>query len=236
MAEFPFEEKEIEVVQSRKIKRLELRNVFDAILQAFNLERGGIYTVKQLLLDPGEMVRRYISTGRLNFTSPFKLLIITTTVVFLLLQQSASFQEFREGFFVGLKNSEIQNFIDEASRYFNLLLWIYIPIGALITWGFNYKGKFNYAENLAYQTYLFSLTNIIMMFMVIDVIVPSVFVLLTVYIAFIFYYYFSYKSFFQKGWLRTILEQTLIYLISSTIYFIVLIGIAMFYLKLNGRT
>lgn len=236
MAEFPFEEKEIEVVQSRKIKRLELRNVFDAILQAFNLERGGVYTVKQLLLDPGELVRRYISTGRLNFTSPFKLLIITTTIVFLLLQQSASFQDFREGFFVGLKNGKIRNFIDDASRYFNILLWIFIPIGAFITWLFNIKGRFNFAENLAYQTYLFSLTNIIMMFMVIDVFVPSGLVILTVYIAFVFYYYFSYKSFFQKGWLRTIAEQTVIYLLSSSIYFAVLIGLAVLYVKLNGPT
>ena len=41
---FPEDKTEVEVTEKRTIKRLQVKNLFQSILQAFNLERGGIYT------------------------------------------------------------------------------------------------------------------------------------------------------------------------------------------------
>ncbi len=232
MAEFPFEQQELEVTETRTIKRLQVKNLFSEVLQAFNLERGGIYTVKQLFLNPGGLIKGYIGKDRLKYTSPFKLLIITTTVTFILLQYSTSFLQFREGFYLGMKNKEMLTLIENSSRYFNILLWLYLPIGALITWLFNRKSTYNFAENLAFQTYVFSLSNLIMMVVVLDVILSSTFIMLIIYIAFTFYYLYSYKVFFNKGWMRTTIEMTIIYFLSSIVYFFMLLYLAKGYLTL----
>ncbi len=230
MAEFPFEQQELEVTETRTIKRLRVKNLFSELLQAFNLEHGGIYTVKQLFLDPGALIKGYIGEDRLKYTSPFKLLIITTTITFIFLQYSSTFLEFREGFYVGMKNKDLLTILENSSKYFNILLWLYLPIGALFTWLFNRKSKYNFAENLAFQTYVFSLSNLIMMMVVLDVILGTMFIGLMIYIAFTFYYLYSYKVFFSKGWLRTIIEMTLIYVLSSIVYFFMLLYLAKGYL------
>lgn len=225
MDDFPFNEDEIEITETRSIRRLRLNQIFQSILIAFNLERGGLYTVKRLFLNPGELVEEYVATGRYRYIGPFRLLIVTTAITFFILQNSAAFEEFRSGFYEGVQNEELYTFIEISSKYFNILLWLFVPVAALFSWAFNLRRGYNYAENLAFQTYVFSLTNIIAMITVFDRVLNPTVVISIVYLAFTFYYIYSYKVFFKKPWWRSVIDVGVQYFLSSTIYFVLIIAV-----------
>lgn len=220
---FPEGENEIEVIETHVIRRLKISNLFNSILHAFNLEKGGIFTVKQLLINPGRLVLDYIGTGRLKYTAPFKILVITTTLAFLALRYSSGFQQYQADFYQGLNNEEIIKLIELGSTYFNVLLWLYIPIAGLLTWLVNIKGKFNLAENLAFQTYYFTLSNLIVIPVILDYVINTQIIQAFTTLAFLFYYVYAYKVFYSKSWLRASLEFVLIYAIATVLYLILLV-------------
>lgn len=234
VAGFPKDKESIEVIETRQVKRLEVKNLFQSILLAFNLERGGIYTVKQLILDPGKMVQDYIGVGRLRFSPPMRLLIVTTTLAFLSLRYSVGFGEFQEGFFIGMTNEKILDFINFTNSYWNVLIWIYIPIAGFLTWVFNFKGPYNLAENFVFQTYYFCLSNIIIMPMILDRMLETWLLVGIVTIAFPFYYVFAYQSFYSKSWPRAIIESIIIYALATVIYSLFVVGIVFIYLKMTN--
>ena len=231
---FPEDKTEVEVTEKRTIKRLQVKNLFQSILQAFNLERGGIYTVKQLIIDPGKMVQEYIGTGRLKYSPPIRLLIVTTTLAFLSLRYSAGFGEFEQGFSSTMTNEKVQSFIDFTSNYWNILLWVYIPIAGFLTWLFNYKGPYNLAENFVFQAYYFCLSNIIIMPVILDRVLEPWLLMLISTVAFVFYYAYAYQSFYNKTWFRAIVESIVIYAIATAVYLFFVLGILFVYLKITN--
>lgn len=58
--------------------------VFSAV-DAFNMDRGGVYTIKQLCKNPGETIRDYLGANRYHYTPPFRILIITTAIALFLI-------------------------------------------------------------------------------------------------------------------------------------------------------
>ena len=219
---FPEGKNQVEVTETHVIRRLKVSNLFNSILQAFNLEKGGIFTVKQLFINPGRLVLDYIGTGRLRYTAPFKILVITTTLAILAVRYSAGFEEFQQGFYQGLSNPEIIAIVELASSYFNVLLWLYIPIAGLLTWLVNLKGKFNLAENLAFQTFYFTLSNLIVLPVILDYFISTIIIQFVVTLAFLFYYVYAYKVFYSKSWLRASLEFVLIYFLATLLYTVLL--------------
>ena len=126
---------ELEVTEKRTIKRLTIRNLFASALEAFNIERGGVFTIKRLFTAPGHLVTDFIGAGRYRYVGPFKLLVITTTLALLILSQSHFGGSLNVEFDKSLGVSEGMKAMTEAYKrmlpYLNLVLWIYIPIMAL---------------------------------------------------------------------------------------------------------
>lgn len=232
MGGFPENQEQIEIVETRVIRRLKVSNLIHSILQVFNIERGWFYTLKHMFVDPGKMALDYIGEGRLKYTPPFRLLFITTTIAFFLFRYSRSANEFTEGVFAGVKNPEVIDLLNKAGEYFNVLIWLYIPIAGFFTWVVNRKSKFNYAENLVFQTYFFVLTNTLAMLIILERVAETMLWSLIITVLLVFYNVFGYKNFFSKSWLRSFLESLALYLFSSTIYFILLIALAVAYIKL----
>ena len=133
MEDFPFNEDEIEITEVRSVRRLKVTHVFESVLMAFNLERGGIFTLKRLFTNPGQLVQDYVAKGRFRYFGPFRMLIITTAIAFFLLQYSESFAEFKKGFYAGVQNEDLFAFIEGASQYLNILLWLFVPVAALFS-------------------------------------------------------------------------------------------------------
>ena len=233
MKAFPEGVDHITIEEKHVIRRLQVKNLFSYLLQSLNLERGWLFSLKQLFLNPGAVALDYIGKGRLRYISPFKMLFITTTLAFLAIQYTGTVEVFAEGVADGAQDKSVLDLFEKASEYFNVLLWIYIPIAATFSWLLNRKkSQLNYAENLAYHTYFFVVTNIISLISLFDkLIYESVAWSLVMFALLTFYNTYTYKVFFDKKWFFALIESIVLFIFCSFIHLSLLIGLAIIYSK-----
>ncbi|WP_421753570.1 DUF3667 domain-containing protein [Croceimicrobium sp.] len=218
------------VKQERQVRRYSLRNMGSSILDAFNLEYGILYTLKEFLIRPGQSTRNYLGEGRLNYSSPFRLLILSTALLLVLIQSSSVGSDFEAGFNYGAsQNAEAQTENQQAqlqgeavlalfSEYFNLLLWLYIPVISFFSWLFNRKRNLNFAEHIVFNSYYTSLINVFSLIMVLDLFLGNGIASFLYFVIALVYYSWFYKDLLSKSWLRSILEALAISAISGIIY------------------
>lgn len=58
--------------EKRTIRRLTFKGWLLNVLEAFDLEKGGIYTLKLFFTNPGKLVRKYLGSERYKVVAPFK--------------------------------------------------------------------------------------------------------------------------------------------------------------------
>jgi len=220
------------VKQERQVRRYSFRNMGSSILDAFNLEYGILFTLKELLIRPGASIRSYLQEGRLKYTSPFRLLILSTAILLLLFQSSEVASDFEKGFNYGVNQNAqagAENTITDSdksaamvyklfSEYFNLFLWFYIPVISFFSWLFNLKRDLNFAEHIVFNSFYTSLINVFSVIMLLEFVIGNdITGLLYIIIALIYYIWF-YKDLLGKSWIRAFGEGILISLISAVIY------------------
>lgn len=232
MSSFPKDKTEVEVIDKRIVKRITIKNFIANALDAFNITRGGIYTIKQLIINPGRLVNNYIGLERHRYMRPINLLIISTALVLIVMNYFDFFTEaFGDLFTIRADQEELDTRIrDEVfgvfASYFNLILWSYVPIAAFFSYLFNLKRGANYAENLVFQTYFMCVTNILILLFT-----PLLFLRLyelaswAILLGLTFYSIYPYKVFFKKKWFRSGVESLTIYFISSIFWMILLIAV-----------
>lgn len=219
----PIQLENLEVRETRTLRRITVRGMLNEFVDAFNIDRGGIFTLKQLFRNPGSLVRDYISTGRLRYTPPMRMLVVTTTLVILVLSLIGAEEDFIAGMQQGgAENSErILEILSPLRNFVNLFLWLYIPITALFSYLFNRRSPFNYAENLVLHTYLYCMSNILTIALYswsrgYEQLVTVIYVVL-----FTIYSVYAYRQFFRKAIGRSIIEMVLIFIVSTVIYALV---------------
>ena len=236
MDEFLTNEEPLDVTEVRQVKRITLGHVFNSLILAFNMDRGGIYTVKQLFIKPGEAVRDYLGANRYHYTPPFRILIITTAIVLFAIGLSEITETAEAQFSADVSSTmseaknekvdateEIKGILQDLSAYFNLILWTFIPIMAFFTWLLNLKKEYNYAEHLVFQTYLFCVSNVLGFLFPLDHFMDGRIIFAVIYIAILFYYVYGFRAFLRKSWLRSFFESFFIFLISSVLWSVFLV-------------
>ena len=156
----------IEITEQRTVKRITVKQSIADFLDAFNVERGLIYTVKLLFKKPGSLVRFYLTEGRYKIVNAFRLLIISTALSLILLSFTDSFQLFYDvKGDAPEETAEMQQFMDRLfTDWYNLILWLSIPAYALSSFLMLKKyERFNYAEHLVIQSFMISVSNILVM-------------------------------------------------------------------------
>jgi len=71
--------------QSVKIKKIDRRYLFNEIADVLNLNRRMFYTIKQLLINPGNSIRHYITEDRSRFVKPISFVFINSLIFTLVL-------------------------------------------------------------------------------------------------------------------------------------------------------
>lgn len=230
------------VQQERTVRRFDLRNLGSSILDALNFEHGILHTFKSLIVNPGKSTLHYLQDGRLKYFSPFRLLVLSTAILLLLVQSADFTANFEEGVQAGWDNAadnpsaekqemgkkmaaRVSELIQE---YFNFMIWFYIPVVSFFSWLFNRKKGLNYAEHVVFNTYYTSVINALSLIFILSYFVPTLqTAMFWLYsILSLLYFLWYYRSLFQKGWLRTIGEATLITIVSAVLYYFSL-GIAL---------
>ncbi|MCZ4409709.1 DUF3667 domain-containing protein [Cryomorphaceae bacterium 1068] len=231
MNEFPTEEEPLDITEVRTVKRITMKQILHSAVEAFNIERGGIYTIKQLFTNPGATVLDYLGANRYHYVPPFRILIVTTALALFLIGLAEFTQQASTDFTQGYSESvadkggnpeeakvSVLRLLGEVQGYFNLILWTFIPFTALFTWLMNLKRKFNYAEHIVFQTYMFCLSNMLSFLFPLDHILPGWVVVLVIYILMFFLYIYGYKEFLKKSWLRSFFEMSFVLIVSSVIW------------------
>ncbi len=159
---------EIEVTEVQKIKRISLWGWISSILEVYNLERGGLYTLVQLFYNPGKLVRAYLGVARYKIMSPFRVLILTTAAALLFFNYTSGGDAMMDALKKGVvqpNRPEIQEFMVAYNqfylKYFNILIWSFIPFAAFFSWLFTKKSGLNFGENMVFQTFVSSIFNIL---------------------------------------------------------------------------
>ena len=151
--------------ENKEIRRITFKNGISQIFDALNLQKGWLYTLKSLLLDPGRLVKYYLGVGRYSTISPWKLLFLTTALSLFLIIQFDLNSLFTNQFIEGTNessagtekvNAEIFIFFND---YYNIILWSSIPVFALVFF-LILRRSFNYFEHVIIYTYYLVLGNI----------------------------------------------------------------------------
>ena len=126
--------------QPFKTKRISLAGLLHDVLHLFtHLDRGFGYTLKKLIIAPGNMQRAYIEGERSKHQKPFSMFFICATVA------GVS----RYWIFSALLKYYHAGNVSEANFFHEYMVILHIgmlPLYTFITYLFFYKSKYNYAE------------------------------------------------------------------------------------------
>ena len=136
--------------QPAKVKRINGHYVIHEIVRVLNFEGGILYTIRELLTNPGQNVRIYLSENRNRLVKPIIFIIITSLIYSLitgLFHIDENYVRF-EG--PEIQNStvfKIFNWVKEHYGYANIIMGIFIAIWLKL---FFSKFRYNFFELLIY--------------------------------------------------------------------------------------
>jgi Protein of unknown function (DUF3667) len=136
--------KEIESTdQKQQLKRINSAYLIHEIQHLLHIESGFLYTVKQLLIRPGKLIRGFISEDRTKATKPVIFLIFATTLLTLTFQLSKGEYIFFASSSENYESGVIDKWVNGHIGYASLMMAIFIAFWiALFFW----KHKYNIFE------------------------------------------------------------------------------------------
>lgn len=133
--------------QPYEVKRITIAYLLHEVVHFFtHVDKGFLYTLKQLAIRPGNMQRQYIEGQRAKYQKPFSLFFICATITALAIywitqpspEQASKFDESRTDFY---------------RHYYVITQALLIPFYSLIVWLLFQNKRFNYAESLVLFSY-----------------------------------------------------------------------------------
>ncbi|HEX9730738.1 MAG TPA: ankyrin repeat domain-containing protein [Thermoanaerobaculia bacterium] len=139
--------------------RLTLRYLLRQIPERFfNVERGWLRTARELLTEPGAMIRRYVERDRPGYANPFSYLVMATAVTLAVHAVTGFRGRMLESFRQRTVESQAQyDFVNQVNElvFQNLLFvsfLILVPFAILLRWFFRRSGL-NLAESFVFAFY-----------------------------------------------------------------------------------
>ncbi|KVV14029.1 DUF3667 domain-containing protein [Flavobacterium sp. TAB 87] len=125
-----------------KLKRIDGLYIIHEIKHVLHFEKGILYTIKELLLNPGENIRHFINENRVRLVKPI-IFIIITSLIYTLINH---FFQLEDGYvkFDGDKLSttnKIFNWVQAHYGYANIIIGIFIAFWIKIffkRYGYNF--------------------------------------------------------------------------------------------------
>lgn len=133
----------------------------DFIHGVWHVDKGILFTIKELFTRPGNSVREYTQGKRANYFSFVTLILLILTVSSLL----APYVPIKLSDLMPGENERVMNsFENFITKYPKILIVVTIPINSLFSFIWFRKAKLNYSENLVLNSYKASSELIIGLF------------------------------------------------------------------------
>lgn len=215
--------------QKTSTKRFSLKHFIthDLIHGVFHLDKGLLFTIKELFTRPGHSIREYVQGKRIKHFNYFTAILILIAIGHFL----GGFSKVR---FADLyEEGQMTGYAKVVKEYAKVIILIGIPLFTLSSYLLFKKAKQNYTEHLVLNAYLMSgilviglvfpiitlFYNNIKVLQVVNVCIPIVEM---IYYCWFFYQYFSvfgYKKFYLL--LRSFLIAIIILFIKGSINYAV---------------
>ncbi|MCU0321668.1 MAG: DUF3667 domain-containing protein [Chitinophagaceae bacterium] len=184
--------------QAATIERIDYHYfIHDIPHSVFHVDKGFFYTLKWMFINPGLAIKEYLEGKRIRHFRPFGFVVILSTICTLLIPW------IEKAIVYTLQKTTGNSFIFKQlfwEKYISLLIFLLIPILALVTFLTFKNRKYNYWEHFLGNTYLAALLNVLLVFY-------KLFGLAKVFLglgysiniaAFMFIYMFYYSYAFRK--------------------------------------
>lgn len=205
----------------------------DFIHGVFHLDKGFLYTVKELFIRPGHSIREYIQGGRVKHFNYFTLLLIIISLTHFIYKYSITDDLLNKanGGFVGYSRVE--------SEYAIFTSLSFVPLYAVASYLLFKKSKQSYLENFIFNIYLLNgmlIINCISIF--IKIFIPTLeyiqyfhVLMESLKLCYFFWFYFQYFSNF--GYIKKILIIKCLFMILAVIFITLIINNIINYIGLQ---
>jgi hypothetical protein len=147
----------------QKLERINGRYILSEIGSVLNFQKGILYTIKELLIRPGQNIRAFISDDRNRLVKPIMFILITSLLYTLIIH----FFHIKDGFFDGAssalddngsKTITILNWIQEHYGYTNIIMGVFIVLWLKV---FFLKNQYNFFELLILLCFIMGINMLI---------------------------------------------------------------------------
>lgn len=143
--------------QNSNVRKVDYKYLIDEIQNSiFQINRGFLFTLKELFIKPGHSIREFLEGKRKNHFKPLAFIIFTSTL-YVLAHYFIGNQTFIDDAITGYKsgakvpNNDLMNWISKNQTYFILIL---VPFFSLASYLAFLKSKYNYFEHLVLNIYI----------------------------------------------------------------------------------
>lgn len=148
--------------QPASLKRINGHYLLHEINHLLHLEKGFLFTIKELVIRPGKAVKVFISQNRLKLVKPI-IFVIVTSLIYTIVNHYFNFEKDSINLDT-IKNEKIQRivgWISDNYGYANLIMGVFIAFFVKIFFN-NYR--YNYYEILILLYYAMGMTMMIYSF------------------------------------------------------------------------
>ncbi|PXV58478.1 uncharacterized protein DUF3667 [Dysgonomonas alginatilytica] len=149
--------------QSIKTSRIDLSHLVEELQFSFlHINKGMIYTVKELILKPGYTIKSYLSGKRVQYFKPFTFLLIWGSIYGLVLH---FFNVYPDSEMNRQNNAifDINYIYNWYYSHYSLIQLLIIPFYALSSYVLYRKSNYNYIEHLVISSYTHGVKVIILL-------------------------------------------------------------------------
>jgi RNA polymerase subunit RPABC4/transcription elongation factor Spt4 len=196
--------------QKTEIHRIDFHFIWHEIVHAVvHADKSIFHLTKDMLFEPGVVVKNYISGKRKRYFNPFSYFVIgvafmaVLTSVFHLMEYTGP-----------NKSTEI------TTKNFNKILFMSIPLSSFFSWLFFKKSGYNFWENMVFQIFLGGFRPFYFILFALGVILfrEQYFYILTGYsILGVIYHIYASKQFYGENWIWTIVKCIMITILTQMI-------------------
>lgn len=111
----------------KSLKRIDGSYILEEVVSVFNFDKGIFYTIKELLIRPGENVKKFIHNDRNRLVKPI-IFVIVCSLIYTIAQQLLRFEDgyVNAGGFGDSAITEVYGWIQGNYGYANILMAIFI--------------------------------------------------------------------------------------------------------------
>ncbi len=154
----------------KKYKRIDRKYILDEVQYTFiHTNKGFLYSVKNIIKNPGKTARNFIEGNRVNHYKPILLAFVLSGISAFISYKIIGFAEIMKKFYSGKTGSSpaMDNMMSVLNSYNSIFMLLLIPFFAILSKIVFRKWGHNYYEHIIMNSYVLSfytLFNIIIVY------------------------------------------------------------------------